>query len=230
VMKGESDNRHASSREGFFAAATPDGPDGRAHRQPWRTEPEIGPTRQEQLLRRLATTPDVRRGIYPFKGMKLARADIEWLLAAHENGRDRSAGDGEQRLDGWRLDLRGADLRYADLHALPLARLLGSLTREERAEATEEQCAAAEVLLTGVDLSEAHLEEGYLSGAYLQDANLAGAHRVGHLLVRPVSTGSSAVHGREVEEPAVAREEVGCRGWGCAAAAPSPQSEIGLNC
>jgi len=55
------------------------------------------------------------------------------------------------------LDLRGADLRYVDLHALPLARLRGSLTREEWDEATEEQRAAAAVLLTGADLSEAHL-------------------------------------------------------------------------
>jgi hypothetical protein len=43
--------------------------------------------------------------------------------------------------------LRGADLRYEDLHALPLTRLRGSLTRAEWDEATEEQRAAAAVLL-----------------------------------------------------------------------------------
>jgi hypothetical protein len=39
-------------------------------------------------------------------------------------------------------------LRYADLHGLPLARVRGSLTREEWDEATEEQRASATVLLS----------------------------------------------------------------------------------
>ena len=55
--------------------------------EPWRTEPEIGPARQEQLTRCLAMVPDIKKAIYPFKGMKLSRADVEWLLATHENGR-----------------------------------------------------------------------------------------------------------------------------------------------
>src|SRR6266496_3574410 len=53
----------------------------------WRTEPEIDAKRQEDLSKRRAIVPDVEKGIYPFKGMKLSRADIEWLLATHENGR-----------------------------------------------------------------------------------------------------------------------------------------------
>ncbi len=76
---------------------------------------------------------------------------------AHENGRGPGARSDEQQQNRQGLDLRGADLRYVDLHALPLARLRGSLTREEWDEATEEQRAAAAVLLTGADLSEAHL-------------------------------------------------------------------------
>src|SRR5258707_4774627 len=134
--------------------------------QPWRTEPEIELARQEALGRCLATDPDITRGIYPFKGMKLNRADVEWLLATHANGRGPRALSDEQQRQG--LDLRGADLRDADLHALPLARLRGSLTREEWEEATAQQRAAAAVLLTGADLSEAHLEQAGLRGTHLE--------------------------------------------------------------
>ena len=143
--------------------------------QPWRTEPEIEIARQEQLMGCLATTPDITRGVYPFKGMKLSRADVEWLLARREKGRDLTTGSDEQQNRQW-LDLRGADLRYVDLHALPLTHLLGSLTRQEWDEATEEQRAAAAVLLTGADLSGAHLEESQLIGAHLEKASLQEAH------------------------------------------------------
>src|SRR5579883_2272980 len=54
---------------------------------------------------------------------------------------------------------KGADLRNADLHALPLVHLRGGLTRTEWDQATAKQRAAAAVLLTGADLREAHLEE-----------------------------------------------------------------------
>jgi uncharacterized protein YjbI with pentapeptide repeats len=107
--------------------------------------------------------------------MKLSRADIEWLLATHENGWDPST-SGDKQQKRWRLDLRGADLRYADLHALPLAHLRGSLTRKEWDEATEEQRATATLQLTGADLSEAHLEEAELIGAHLEKVSLHEAH------------------------------------------------------
>jgi len=113
---------------------------------PCRTEPEIEVARQEHLTRCLAVTPDIQRGIYPFKELKLSRADIEWLLVTYENEGDPKARGDEQNRVG--LDLRGADLRYVDLHGLPLARLRGSLTREEWEDATAEQRAAAAVLLT----------------------------------------------------------------------------------
>src|SRR5512135_2020896 len=54
---------------------------------PWRTEPEIDVKRQEELSKRRTIVPDIEKGIYPFKGMKLSRADVEWLLATHDNGR-----------------------------------------------------------------------------------------------------------------------------------------------
>src|SRR5579863_6902686 len=55
--------------------------------QPWRTEPEIDAERQAHLTQRLAIRPDLEEGIYPFSDFKLGRADVEWLLAQHENGR-----------------------------------------------------------------------------------------------------------------------------------------------
>src|SRR5947209_892781 len=166
-VQRERDNIQGSSQEGIFATPALNSATGQAH-PPWRTEPEIGQARQEQLARCLATTSDIIQGIYPFKGMKLSRADVEWLLTAHENERGprvhsapiRPANDtgassfvqagrkesDEQQQNHQGLDLRGADLRYADLHALPLARLRGGLTREEWDEATEEQRTAAAIL------------------------------------------------------------------------------------
>src|SRR5258708_28161716 len=55
--------------------------------QLWRTEPEIDIERQKYLAERRAMLSDTEKGIYPFKGVRLSRADIEWLLATHENGR-----------------------------------------------------------------------------------------------------------------------------------------------
>src|SRR6266516_6562575 len=159
-----------------FATPTLKSATGQTHMEPWRTEPEIGQVRQEQLTRCLATTPDITRGIYPFKGMKLSRADVEWLLATHENEGGSRARSDEQQQNRQGLDLRGADLRYVDLHALPLARLRGSLTRQEWDDATAEQRAAAAVLLTGADLSEAHLEEAELIGTDLEKVSLHEAH------------------------------------------------------
>src|SRR6266700_928365 len=174
-VKREGDNLQGSSPEDVFATTALKSAEGQAQQQPWRTEPEIDVARQEQLIRCLATTPDPNRGIYPFKGMRLSRADVEWLLATYENAGDPRAGSDEQQMR-WRLDLRGADLRYVDLHALPLARLRGSLTRKEWDEATEEQRTAAEVLLTGADLSETHLERAFLARARLKEADLSEAH------------------------------------------------------
>src|SRR5689334_16109002 len=54
---------------------------------PWRTEPEIDAERQKYLAERHAVIPNIEKGIYPFRDIKLSRADVEWLLATHENGR-----------------------------------------------------------------------------------------------------------------------------------------------
>src|SRR5438132_243837 len=55
--------------------------------QPWRTEPEIDAARKQFLADRRIIEPDIEKGIFPFKDIKLSRADVEWLLMTHENGR-----------------------------------------------------------------------------------------------------------------------------------------------
>ncbi len=141
----------------------------------WRTQQEIDAERQRFLRERLAIQPDVQRGIYPFKGIALTRADVEWLLATHENGRGPVDWDDEQQRGRLGLDLRGADLRHVDLHGLPLARIHAGLVRREWSHATPEQREAAALHLEGADLSEAHLEGAILRGAHLQDATLRKA-------------------------------------------------------
>ncbi len=157
--------------------------------QLWRTEPEISLERRTELGERRALVPDVEKGIYPFKGMKLDRADVEWLLATYEGGPVKWSDEKEREREG--LDVRGADLQQADLHQLPLARLRGGLMFDEYWEATKEQRISAAVLMRGADLSEAQLEgadllvaqleraslrEAQLKGANLREAQLKGAN------------------------------------------------------
>jgi uncharacterized protein YjbI with pentapeptide repeats len=138
----------------------------------WRTEPEIDGERQQFLRQRLTIAPDIRQGIYPFKDVRLSRADVEWLLITHEQGRGPIEwGDPSQR-ERQGIDLRGADVQRVDLRNLPLACLCGGLTREEWAGTTLEQRALAGVHLEQADLSETHLEGAVLRGAFLQGATL----------------------------------------------------------
>src|SRR6266699_2552248 len=99
--------------------------------QPWRTEPEIDAERQKYLEERRKVVPDIIQGIYPFKDIKLNRADVEWLLTTHENGRGPVDWSDEYQRERKGLDLRGADLREVNLSILPLARLLGGLAEHE---------------------------------------------------------------------------------------------------
>ena len=139
---------------------------------PWRTEPEITLDRQNFLTACLATQADVKQNIYPFKGVKLTRADIEWLLVTHENGRGPIDWNDEQQRKRWGLDLRAAGVRQVNLRNLPLARIRGGLTREEWQLATLEQRDIAGAHFEGADLSEAHLEGATLEGAHLERATL----------------------------------------------------------
>ncbi len=144
--------------------------------QPWRTRPEIDEQRREKLAQYLAIATDVERGIYPFKNIKLSRADVEWLLAVQRIGREPGdPSDAGERESGG-LDLRGADLRGEDLSGLPLTRLRGGLTIRELGNTTPEQRSAAAVHLEGASLINAHLEGAFLHGAHLEGASLLEAH------------------------------------------------------
>jgi hypothetical protein len=87
----------------------------KAQGQPWRTEPEIDNERQKYLAERHRITPNIEQGIYPFKDIRLSRADVEWLLATHENGRGPIDWSDESQHKRVGLDLRGADLGQVDL-------------------------------------------------------------------------------------------------------------------
>src|SRR5215467_12520530 len=85
-----------------------------AQGQPWRTEPEIDLERKHYLAERRNIKPDIKQGIYPFKDIKLSRADVEWLLIAQEeNSRKTKPKSIKQPLNSnlkirTGLDLRGA--------------------------------------------------------------------------------------------------------------------------
>ncbi len=118
--------------------------------------------------------PNVQQGIYPFKGMKLERADVEWLLASHEHGHGPAQWNNETERGRKGLDMRGADLNQADLRSLPLTRLIGGIAFEELWETTEELRMMASVYMENVNLSEAKLEGANLSGIILGDKKHVG--------------------------------------------------------
>ncbi len=142
----------------------------------WRTEPQIDAERQAELTARRSITPDVAQGIYPFKDMKLSRADIEWLLATHEHGRGPVEYHDQSQRDRLGLDLRGADLSYAQLQNLPLARTIGDVTWRTWDTLTEMQHRMAAMHLHYADLKGAHLEASSLEYANLEGADLRGCH------------------------------------------------------
>ncbi len=137
--------------------------------QPWRMEPEIEMERQHFLTQRKEIIPDIKQGVYPFRGLKLSRADIEWLLANNQ-------GIDEYQLRGKGLDLRGADLRGVDLHDLFLMHMRGGLGEGEWDIATLEQREMAQIHLDGANLYGIHLEGAVLRRANLSNTNLEKAH------------------------------------------------------
>jgi uncharacterized protein YjbI with pentapeptide repeats len=144
--------------------------------QSWRTEPEIDSNRQQYLTERLTIKPDTTQGIYPFKNIKLDRADVEWLLANHEQRRGPLDWSDEHQHEREGLDLRGAELRQVDLRNLPLACIRGGLTWFPRNSDLPEQLDIAGVHLEGADLRGAHLEGACLRGSFLEKSRLSKAH------------------------------------------------------
>lgn len=157
--------------------------------QVWRTEPEIDTERQTELTARRNITPDVTQGVYPFAGMKLSRADIEWLLATHENGRGPVDYHDQSQHDRVGLDLRGADLSHVDLQNLPLARTIGDASWRIWTNLTEKQHRMAAIHLQHADLKGARLEGSGLEYANLEKADLRGCH------LEEVDLGSSNMRG-----------------------------------
>jgi uncharacterized protein YjbI with pentapeptide repeats len=148
--------------------------------QPWRTEPEIPAERQAELAARRAIAPDVKRGIYPFKDVRLGRADIEWLLATHQDGRGPVDPNDESQRRRAGLDLRGADLRQARLRGLPLARTCSDPTWPSLMDLTEKHRRMVAIQLQGADLTDAslagsHLDYSDMRGATLRGCDLEGS-------------------------------------------------------
>jgi uncharacterized protein YjbI with pentapeptide repeats len=148
--------------------------------QPWRSEPPIYEERQQLLASCLQGGVNIEQGKYPFKGMRLSRADVEWLLAAEGQGsaQESTGGDSSRKpLPG--LDVRGADLSGMDLSRLPLMRLHAGLSLEEGRHATVEQSKQAAANLARADLSYAQLQGAHLSRSMLDEAVLVEAHLEG---------------------------------------------------
>src|SRR5260370_9692789 len=168
---------------------------------PWRREPEIDSERQKYLVEQRSITPVIKQGMYPFKDIKLNRADVEWLLATHENGRGPVDWSDENQLEREGLDLRGADLSRVDLSYLPLTRLRGGLDGKDWEKGTKTQTMMAAVIMKDADLHGVHLEgailrkarleQTFLSGAHLEDADLYASHLEGANLRRAHLEGAS---------------------------------------
>jgi uncharacterized protein YjbI with pentapeptide repeats len=167
----------------------------------WRTEPEIETERQKYLAERRAIVPDIEKGIYPFKDIKLSRADVEWLLATLENRRGPVDWSDESQRERDGLDLRGADLRKVDLNHLPLARIRAGLATIEWWFATDQEKIEAGAHLEDAILNWSHLEGACFRwahlkgtsfyGAYMQESRLRGATLSGAVLQRAHLEGAS---------------------------------------
>jgi uncharacterized protein YjbI with pentapeptide repeats len=150
-----------------------------AQSQSWRTEPKIDTARQKSLNACFHLFPGgdqehyPYRGKdqYPFKDVRLSRADIEWLLATypHKDGRGSVEWFDEHSRRRKGLDLRGAMLQEVDLHDLPLVEVNLRAAHLEKANLREAH-------LERTNLREAHLERANLVGAYLVDAFLVRVH------------------------------------------------------
>jgi uncharacterized protein YjbI with pentapeptide repeats len=147
--------------------------------QLWRTEPEIDEERQRYLTAQLRVIPNVEQGIYPFKAIMLSRADVEWLLATHENGRGPVDWSDESQWKRKGLDLRGADLCEVDLSNLPLTNFYGGFVREGFIGVSEKQYKMAVALMIGTIFNDARMEGATLAGSQLQGASLVRAQLLG---------------------------------------------------
>jgi uncharacterized protein YjbI with pentapeptide repeats len=145
----------------------------------WRKEPEINEERQAYLAERRSITPDIEQGIYPFKDVKLSRADVEWLIDTHKVEPRPIIRSDEGQRERRGLDLRGADLRRVNLHGLPLEDLTAGFNTDRWSPRHEALIQQAMTHLEEVDLSEAHLEGANLRWVRLEEADLRNVHLEG---------------------------------------------------
>ena len=149
-----------SEQQSADSALEPPAPEGytswkqywQAQGMPWRAEPAIDEKRQQYLSDRRSMKPVISMGIYPFKDVKLDRADVEWLLATYDRGNgtvgpEVYSDDVDGALTG--VDVRGADLRCANLRKLPLLRLYAGLVSEERDQTPPAQWEVAAAQMQG---------------------------------------------------------------------------------
>lgn len=142
--------------------------------QPWRTEPEIDIEQQKYLDERRSITPDIEKGAYPFKEIRLSRADVEWLLATHENGRGPVDWNDIKQRHRHGLDLRGANLSKVDLQGLPLSKLRGGLGWDD----VMNRKTKVPGIPAAIHLERAKLERTHMEGADLYCASIEGANLV----------------------------------------------------
>lgn len=159
----------------------------KAKGQEWRHEPEIDPDRQRYLFERLCTKRDFVQGIFPFKGIKLDRADIEWLLATHEDGSKPVDWQDKSQHNCEVLDLYGVDLCDVDLMVLPLGGVDLQAAHLEGADLGYSH-------LEGANLTVAHLEGARLEAAQMQLANLNIAHLEGANLIGAHLEGANLIN------------------------------------
>lgn len=178
-MSEQPDRPTADDREAWNTYWTAQG-------MPWRTEPEIDEEKQTFLVKRQAIEANIEKGIYPLGGIRLTRADVEWLLATHDYKGIQGPVNLNEEQSQWAA----------------LARRFGSLPIEESIEQyieTSEQVIQQRRLgpdmrganLRDVDLhglplaragfrstelSDANLSQAELEEAWLNDANLCRAN------------------------------------------------------
>jgi uncharacterized protein YjbI with pentapeptide repeats len=162
--------------------------------QSWRTEPEISAERQKYLADRRLIKLDYKKVLYPFTDIQLSRADVEWLLATHDNNMGPINWNDESQRQRVGLDLRGADLSHDDLSYLPLAKCDLSTAQLQRTIFNQAQLQDANLnkaQLQGANLIEAQLQDAYLAEAQLQDANLIDAQLQGSFLTEAQLKGTN---------------------------------------
>jgi uncharacterized protein YjbI with pentapeptide repeats len=216
-------NEHTTERPPSPPEVTQKDEMEQASQSSWRTEPEISQRRKDVLRKCLDSVryikPDIRRvkeGKYPFKGMKLTRADVIFLLSVHEDWQGSVEGSDLNQPTPKGLDLRGANLQGVDLGGLHLDYMLAGLTEEEWFIATPGQCKMAttnlddanfaEALLQGATFCYAHLRRANFSKAWLKDADLFGADLRGASFYKTALNGAN-LYGANLEGAKVSKAE-----------------------